>query len=116
MTPKHCRSCLRSMRPQKVSPDGVTVLHRSRGLCDTCWRLLGDIDARAEYECLMISRDDLLHDYELLCTEGCSWQQCATRLGMKYTSFERAMQRARAAQDPRAGRIGEVWPPRKAKA
>lgn len=61
---------------------------------------------------LSISRDDLLDDYVILRGEGYSWMQCAVKLHMKYTTFERAMNRARKDADPRAGRIGETWPPR----
>ncbi|MGH3598920.1 MAG: hypothetical protein ACRDQH_01365 [Pseudonocardiaceae bacterium] len=66
---------------------------------------------RADYERRTRSRDDLLDDYVLLREQGCSWPQCAERLGMSYPSFARALLRARAAGDPRAGRIGEHWPP-----
>ncbi|MGH7687803.1 MAG: hypothetical protein ACREN2_13450 [Candidatus Dormibacteria bacterium] len=76
-----------------------------------CWQWLSRHGELVDYERLTRSRDDLLDDYVLLRAQGHDWRQCAARLGMSFAAFSRAMHRARADNDPRAGRIGETWPP-----
>jgi hypothetical protein len=49
----------------------------------------------------------LLDDYVILRQQGYNWSQCATKLGMSYSAFERAIYRARRVRDERALRLNE---------
>lgn len=99
------------MRPQKSDPRPSVRVHRGRGLCSTCHNYVLSRGQLSDYPPVVKRpRDDLLDDYVLLRSEGLSWRQCAERLGMSYAAFQRAMLRARAAGDSRAGRPGERWP------
>lgn len=102
------------MRGRKTPADGGnTVVHTGRGLCDCCWSFLIDTDGLLDYPRLTVTANDVLDDYVILRADGYTWRQCATKLDMSYVAFERAMYRARKNLDPRAGRVGETWPPRK---
>lgn len=105
-TPNRCTRCRGQLRSKKARPQPGIRIHSARGLCSTCYKQVDYLD----YERITRSLDELLDDYVLLRSEGFDWRQCAQRLGMSYTAFERAMYRARAACDPRAARIGERWP------
>lgn len=48
------------------------------------------------------TRDEMLNKWQCLCDQGFTRKQAATQLRMKYSSFSRALQRARKAGDPRA--------------
>jgi len=58
-----------------------------------------------------VPRDHILDVYVAYREAGHNWLFIARVLNMNYGAFERAMFRARADRDPRAGRHGEVWPP-----
>lgn len=111
---RNCAHCTKPMRKQ-IRGDtrrGGRRQHKARGLCDICWTDLARRGGLADYERVNRAHDDLLDDYVILRGQGYDWRQCAARLGMTRGAFERAMYRARRAGDPRAGRIGEQWPPR----
>lgn len=103
--------CRRCDRPFTLRGYRRSSGHRARGLCDSCWGWADRNSRLCDYERLSRSRDELLEDYVLLRGQGHDWGQCADPLGMTYDSFYRAMARARAAGDSRAGRIGETWSP-----
>lgn len=50
------------------------------------------------------TRDELLTEWKRLCEQGFTRKQAAMELRVKYDSFNRALQRARKAKDPRAVR------------
>lgn len=107
---KPCLRCGRMVLPHsKATRNGVSYgeLMQGRGLCTRCYRNVEYHGQLLEYPRLTRSRDELLADYEVLRGQGYNWKECATILGMKYTSFERAMCRARAAGDVRARRLSE---------
>ena len=70
--------------------------HAGRGLCGSCYHRLTP-DERLDYPRTQMSRDELLEEWELLRSEGCTQRQAAERLGMAYATFDRALLRARAA-------------------
>lgn len=107
---KPCLRCGRMVLPHsKATRNGVSYgeLMQGRGLCTRCYRNVEYHGQLLEYPRLTRSRDELLEDYEVLRSQGYNWRECATILGMKYASFERAMERARAAGDVRARRLNE---------
>lgn len=108
---RNCRCCGTFLHPQRSGAPRRSTL-AGRGLCTPCWEFLASTGELADYERAKRSRDDLLHDYEMLRKQGYTWRQCAEKLRMTYGAFERAMLRARRAGDPRARRIGELnYPP-----
>lgn len=103
MAVTECRNCGRDLKPGK-GEEGTA----GRGLCPPCHTSLARSGDLVDVERITRPREDLLADYEILRSEGYTWQQCAERLGMTYEAFERAMLRARADGDPRARRINEA--------
>jgi len=77
-------------------------IHAGRGLCVSCHGKASHLGQLENYPRRTWSRDELLDEWELLRGEGHTRVQAAERLGMNPTAFERALQRARAAGDPRA--------------
>ncbi len=109
-TSECCTRCDVPMRSRKSDPRPGTRIHLGRGLCVNCRNWARRRGLILDYPRITRPRDDLLDDYVLLRGEGYTWRQCAERLGMNYPAFRRAMERARTAGDPRAGRPGERWP------
>lgn len=72
------------------------------GLCATCYHLTRDSEGRADHARPPISADDLLDELVHFQALGYTWRQVADRLGMRRTSFYRALLRARRAGDKRA--------------
>ena len=96
-----CSSCGTPVAPC-TSPQPGAAVHGGRGLCNACHgkeRYHGRLD---DYPRRTRSRDELLAEWDLLRGEGHTRVQAAERLGMHPSAFERALQRARAAGDPRA--------------
>jgi hypothetical protein len=104
-----CVRCDDPMRSQRSPSQTGIRIHRGCGLCSRCYDHIAPTQ-RVDFPTVTRRRDDLLEDYVILRAEGMTWRQCAQRLDVNYTAFERAMNRARAAGDPRAARPGERWP------
>lgn len=95
-----CARCARLLRHRCL---GRSDSLKGRGLCSRCYRRCELDGTLVDYPRRNRSRDELLEDWVILChQEGHSLRDIAGRLRMKPTSLERAIQRARAAGDPRA--------------
>jgi hypothetical protein len=90
-----CRICgVHPLHP--ANQRGVYALeHHGRGLCSTCHRWARHTGRLLDYERTSRSREDLLEDYRMLRGQGHSRVQIAERLGMKLTSLDTALLRAR---------------------
>jgi hypothetical protein len=49
------------------------------------------------------TRDEVMTEWDMLRTAGVTRRQAAAAIGMSYTALDRAIYRARALGDPRAG-------------
>lgn len=76
--------------------------HRARGLCERCYEHFEDTGELIAFERLTRSRDEVMSDWAILRSRGCTKRQAAERLGIPFPTFTRAYERARAAGDPRA--------------
>lgn len=105
-----CVRCTKPILPDS-RPNRKTVPNRrrsrSRGLCSPCYVWARYHDCLIDYPRITRSRDELLDDYVVLRRQGYDWKNCAKKLGMNYSAFERALYRARAAGDDRARRLNE---------
>jgi hypothetical protein len=105
-----CLRCSKEVLPDiKRDRPGVPNHKRSRGrsLCSLCYTWARYHGKLVDYPRSTRSRDELLDDYVILRSQGYNWSQCATKLGMSYSAFERAIYRARRARDERALRLNE---------
>jgi hypothetical protein len=93
-----CACCGTDMTP--TQPGGTR--HEARGLCEPCYKREDYHGRLDDYPRRTWSREELLDEWELLRGENYTRVQAAERLGIRPSAFERALQRARAAGDPRA--------------
>lgn len=98
-----CTCCDTPLTPC-TSPQPDAAIHGGRGLCNSCHARERYHGRLADHPRSTRSRDELLEEWELLRGQGHTRVQAAERLGMSPSAFERALQRARAAGDPRAAR------------
>ena len=96
-----CTCCGTPTVPSSNRASGAAV-HAGRGLCNACHKRADYHGRLADHPRSTWSRDEVLSEWELLRGEGHTRVQAAERLGMTPAAFERALQRARAAGDPRA--------------
>lgn len=98
-----CVSCPWPLVPQTAGevPPGWRR-HVARGLCDPCWSAAARGGRLPEFERSTYSRDDLLDEWDLLRSQGCTRREAARRLGLSIEAFDRALYRARADGDERA--------------
>lgn len=96
-----CTCCGTPVAPC-TSPRPDAAIHGGRGLCVSCYGDKRYNGRLADHPRATWTRDELLDEWELLRGEGTTRLQAAERLGMTPAAFERALQRARAAGDPRA--------------
>lgn len=101
LAPRRCRDCDHPICPRSWNVPGA-FRDEGRGLCRGCWRDRAAADTLDEVERTKRTRDDLMADWEILRGRGLTKRQAADRLGMTFSAFDRALQRARAAGDPRA--------------
>lgn len=95
--PSRCMNCTRNMYPE-----GRRNLHRARGLCHRCYQALFESGELIAFERITRTRDEVMEDWEILRSHGCTKRQAAERIGMSFAAFSRAYDRARAAGDNRA--------------
>lgn len=81
---------------------GTARHHVGRGLCQKCYEVFKYSGELIAFETLTRTRDELMEDWQILRSRGCTKRQAAQRIGMSFDSFNRAYSRARAAGDPRA--------------
>lgn len=81
---------------------GVRDRKGGRGLCSHCYNVERYWGRLLNHERRWRPRDDVMDDWKLLCGQGYTKRQIAARLGMSFKALERALNRARAAGDPRA--------------
>lgn len=81
---------------------GAARYHAGRGLCQKCYEIFKYSGELIAFEPLTRTRDELMSDWQILRSRGCTKRQAADRLGMSFDSFNRAYERARAAGDQRA--------------
>ena len=95
-TRRRCGKC------RKVLDQPGCGRHRGRGLCGPCGHAVARRGQLIDYPRINRTRDELMHEWELLRSEGHTLSQAADRLGIARGTLKRAYQRARAAGDPRA--------------
>lgn len=79
-------------------------LHFGRGLCGRCYDRHQRGGTLIDFPLAGYPAEELLTEWEILRSEGHSVRQAAERLGMKYATFDKALQRAQRRGDPRAAR------------
>lgn len=108
---QRCARCGKACaKGRRDIPNEVQI--RGRNLCSPCYTYCRWRGTHYDWPSNIRLRDDLLDDYVVLRRQGYNWKECAEQLGMSYKCFERAMNRARKDNDPRAARLNERGYPR----
>lgn len=103
---RDCASCDRPMASQATKPEerGDRPVHRARGLCSACYQAVkraGRLEDYAPTGSASPVLDSHLDDWEIMRDDGVSLQQAAERLGIKVSTLDKALYRARQKGDER---------------
>ena len=96
-----CRRPLWSRHDVGPIPPGA-VRHAGRGLCTHHYDRAAELDILPDFPRLTRSYDDTLDDWDLLRRGGATRTEGAEKIGITVKALDKAIDRGRAAGDPRA--------------
>ena len=107
-----CAKCACEMVPQDTPAElrGGRRVHRARMLCAPCYKVehrAGNLEAWAPKTTRIDSAelDSYLDDWEMMRDDGVGMREAAARLGLKVSTFDKILYRARKRGDPRGSTV-----------